>query len=127
MPKRKPVQSSEETFGDRMARLRKQAGYTQRDLAGELGLSQRMVAYYETQTDHPPTHLLAELTEVFAVSADELLGLKPVARTQAPASERLYRRFRKIEKLPTRERKQLLAIIDAFLEKDRLARRHARG
>ena len=33
-------------FGNRMADLRKAAGYSQRELATELGISQRMVAYY---------------------------------------------------------------------------------
>jgi len=34
-------------FGARMAGLRQAAGYSQRELAAELGISQRMVAYYE--------------------------------------------------------------------------------
>jgi DNA-binding XRE family transcriptional regulator len=46
-----------ESFGDRLARLRQAAGLSQRDLAAEVGISQRMVAYYEKETGHPPTHL----------------------------------------------------------------------
>jgi len=36
-----------ESFGDRMARFRSEAGYSQRELARETGISQRMIAYYE--------------------------------------------------------------------------------
>jgi hypothetical protein len=40
-----------------------------------------------------------------------------------PANQRLLQRLRRIEKLPPREKKQLLALIDAFLERDALARK----
>lgn len=125
MPRKRRVQTTNGTFGRRLAELRQTAGYSQRELAAEVGISQRMIAYYEGQTDHPPTHVLPVLAEVLGVSADELLGLKVVKRSKKLGSERLYRRFKQIEKLPSKERKALLGVIDAFLERDRLARREA--
>lgn len=122
MPKSKPAQAANESFGQRLAHLRAQAGFTQRELAAELGTSQRMVAYYEAQTEHPPAHLLAPLARLLGVGADELLGIKPVRNGHRLGSERLQRRLSQIEKLPPKDRKQLLALIDAFLERDRLAR-----
>lgn len=68
-------------------------GDSQRELAAEPGIAQRMIAYYEKQTEHPPTHLLPLLAKTLGVSADELLGLekpKPVCRT---SDTRLWRRF----------------------------------
>ena len=41
-------------------------------------------------------------------------------KVQRPANPRLWRRFRRIEKLPAKERKLLLAVIDAYLERDKL-------
>ena len=40
-------------FGTRLVALRKAAGYTQQQLADELGVTRRMVAYYETESEHP--------------------------------------------------------------------------
>jgi transcriptional regulator with XRE-family HTH domain len=105
-----------------MARLRKDAGFSQRDLARELGVTQRMVAYYEGQSDHPPAHLLPALAQLFGLSSDQLLGIKP-PKPIRPANQRLLHRMRQIEKLPAREKKQLLALIDAFLERDALAKK----
>lgn len=122
MPKKKMVVSSAESFGDRLARLRREAGYSQRELGELVGLSQRMVAYYEGQTEHPPTQLLPVLAEVLGVSADQLLGIKLAKASVKSANQRLWRRFKQIEKLPPRERKQLLAVIDTFLDRNRLAR-----
>jgi transcriptional regulator with XRE-family HTH domain len=122
MPKRKTV-STEGSFGSRMAELRHRAGLSQRALAAELGISQRMVAYYEGQTEHPPAHLLGPLCAVLGVSSDALLGLKPVKQVRGPTNQRLWRRFQQIEKLPLNERRQLLGVVDAFLDRHRLVQR----
>lgn len=52
-----PKTAKEETmtFGQRLAQLRKARGFTQQELADETGLSRRMLAYYERQSQHPPT------------------------------------------------------------------------
>lgn len=126
MPKKyKTMQSDRaESFGQRMARLRKDAGFTQRDLSRQLGISQRMVAYYEAQAEHPPTHIIPALAELLSVSADELLGLQPLKPARA-ANPSLWRRLRQIDKLPAKDKRQLLAVIDTFLERDRLAQKGA--
>lgn len=123
MPRKAKLQqtATDEPFGQRMARLRKDAGLSQRDLARELGVSQRMIAYYEAHSEHAPAHLLPDLVEIFGVSTDQLLGLRPLKPVK-PANQRLLQRLRRIEKLPAKEKKQLLALIDAFLERDALSK-----
>ncbi len=53
-----PKKSKEVTmsFGARLTKVRKAAGSTQQELADEVGVSRRMLAYYEVQSDHPPPH-----------------------------------------------------------------------
>ena len=63
-----------EGFGTRLAQLRKAAGYTQEQLASELGISRRRVAYYEAESDHPPVGFLGDLARVLNTTTDELLG-----------------------------------------------------
>ncbi len=127
MPRKtKPVLvQGEESFGQRLARLRREAGFSQRELGEQVGLSQRMVAYYEGQTDHPPAALLPSLAELLGVSTDQLLGTKPVKKAAGPANQRLWRRFKQIEKLPAQERRQLLGVIDAVLDRHRLTHKDA--
>jgi transcriptional regulator with XRE-family HTH domain len=120
MPKRRMGQRGvEERFGERLARLRQAAGYSQRELAAELGISQRMVAYYEGETDYPPAHLLPVLAKTLAVSTDQLLGVAPAKANGRGQDTRLWRRFRQIEKLPPAERKPIIQVLDAFLAKSR--------
>ena len=114
--KKKPA---DEAFGPRLARLRKATGYSQRELAAEMGISQRVVAYYEGETRYPPAHLLPRLAAVLGVSADELLGLKSTSSRRAPDS-RLWRRFKRVEALPPREKRQVVQLLDALLDRERL-------
>ena len=108
-------------FGKRLAGLRRAAGYTQYELGAELGVSQRMIAYYEGETDYPPSGLLPGLARMLGVTTDQLLGVEPAptAPHQRPDT-RIWRRFKQVEKLPATERRQLLQIIDAFLEREKL-------
>ena len=55
-----------------LATLRKAAGFTQTELANELGISQRMVAYYEQPDVTPPAHLLPGIAQMLGVSIDTL-------------------------------------------------------
>jgi transcriptional regulator with XRE-family HTH domain len=66
-----------EGFGTRLAELRKAAGYTQVELADALGMSQRMIAYYESIEDNPLAKILRLLAQTLRVSTDELLGVSP--------------------------------------------------
>lgn len=111
---RKKARDVEEPFGERLARLRRAAGYTQRSLAAELGISHRMVAYYESQANRAPAHLLPELAKAIAVTVDELLGVREVTARGKPQNQRLMRQLRKVEKLSPRARRSVLDHIQAL-------------
>ena len=98
-----------------MAQLRKNTGYTQQELANELGVSRRVIGYYESESQHPPANLLVDLAYTLNISVDELLGIKQVKKSKQPDS-RLLRRMQQIEKLNTSKKRQLLQIIDTFVE-----------
>ena len=118
--KRMPTDDIGERFGERLAKFRQTAGFSQRDLAAEIGISQRMIAYYEKETQHPPTQLLPVLAKALGLSADQLIGLEKVKDEGKQRDNRLWRRFSQVEKLPSPKRKQIVQILDAFLENEKL-------
>ena len=126
MPKKLDLNNSE-SFGERMAKLRNAAGYSQRDLARETGISQRMIAYYEKQAKYPPTHLMPILVKALGTSADELLGIKKVNTNGRKKDMRLWRRFNQIEKMVSKEKRQILQILDTFIENEQLKRKIQNG
>lgn len=117
MPRKKP----DETFGQRLARLRKMRAFSQTELGDRVGVSQRVMTYYERQSERPPAYLLPRLAEALGVSVDELLGVRPVKDTPAPRNTRLWRKLRDIEKLPPGDRKAVLKFVDALLVRQRVA------
>jgi transcriptional regulator with XRE-family HTH domain len=123
MPKYTPAAG--EGFAAHLTALRKGAGFTQEQLAAELGISRRRIAYYEAESDHPPASLLSELARVLNTTVEELLGSEPAKRKPRPASlsPRLERRLKQIEGLSPKPKQQLLSIIDTFIA----AEQHRRG
>jgi len=111
--------ATSEAFGARMARLRKVAGYSQRALAEEIGISHRMVAYYEGETERAPAHLLPAIARALGVSVDQLLGVEPVSVRRKPQNRRLMRTLLKVERLSATARRAIIAHIDALWQVER--------
>jgi transcriptional regulator with XRE-family HTH domain len=110
-------------FGTRLATLRKAAGITQTALAAEIGISQRMMAYYEGPTAQPPANLLPAMARALGVSIEALLGVETAKRKTKATDTRLQRRLQQIERLPPQERRQILQVLDAFIERGQLKQR----
>ena len=121
----KRIQSNKPaSFGERLSALRKAAGFTQVELAAELGVSQRMVAYYESPGAAPPANLLPQIAAALGVSIDELFGVGIKRRlVKQDGDSRLRRRLLAIEKLDGAEKRQVLQVIDAFIERGQLKRK----
>jgi transcriptional regulator with XRE-family HTH domain len=120
MPNRKTVIDS---FGERLAQLRKTAGYTQVAFAAEIGITQRMVAYYEAPDAQPPAHLLPQMALALGVGTDVLLGMSAPRPVKTAGASRLERRLIEIEKLDARAKRQITQILDTFIEREKLKQR----
>jgi transcriptional regulator with XRE-family HTH domain len=108
----------ENNFGKRLARLRKTSGLTQQELGEKIGVSKRVIAYYEGETSYPPAHLIEPLAKVLKISTDELLGLKNLKQQHDPEHAALWRRLKKVETLPKKDQKALLHYLDALVSKN---------
>ena len=118
----KKVNEALADFGPRLAQFRKSAGYTQQQLADEIGVTRRMIAYYETESQHPPANLLVDLAKALGITSDALLGLQAAKKARKPDT-RLQRRVQQIEKLGAKEKRQLIQLIDTFVEAAQLKRK----
>jgi len=114
MPAKKPPSTE---FGRRLTGLRQARGLTQVQLAEAINSTQRIISRLETIAEHPTVPLLMELARALKVSADELLGLKPPPKTEAPVQlpqeRRLWKKLRLVARLPERDQRAVLRIIDS--------------
>ena len=63
------------TIGTIIKQLRLSYHWTQKDLSSQLGLSPKMISFYENNERIPPADILIKLSQIFNVSTDYLLGL----------------------------------------------------
>lgn len=63
------------SIGKSIKQLRLSKYWTQKDLSKQLGLTPKMISFYEHDERIPPADILIKLSHIFNVSTDFLLGL----------------------------------------------------
>src|SRR6266545_1662181 len=117
LPQKKATDSGREageTIPQRLARIRRERGMTQVELAQRLGVAQPVVSDYERGELRLHGQLIVKLSEILGVSSEELLALKKAPANGAIKNRRLLRRLQEIERLPRRDQQALLRTIDRF-------------
>ena len=118
-----PIPKGEESLGQRLARLRKERGFTQKELAEKTGLIQALISDYERDKLRLNAEMILRFTAALEVTTDELL--QPTCTKPArKASRRVLRRLERIEELPSGQQTVLLRTIDIFLENAALKMAH---
>lgn len=113
-----PLDLGKETTSQRIARLRKERGYTQVELAEKTGIPQTLSTDYERDNLRLNSEMVISVAQALEVTTDELLGIKAANGNgdNRKASLRLLRRVKRIEDLPPSQQKTLLKTIDTFLK-----------
>lgn len=106
-------------FGARLKEGRKKKGWTQKELAAQIGVQFSLLNKYECGLHAPPLDKLVQLAEVLDTSVDYLLT---GSRTDAVplTSTRLLERFRELEQFGVEDRETVVRLIDAMIVKHRV-------
>ena len=82
-----------------------------------------MMAYYEGPSAFAPANLLSTMARVLGVSVETLLGTETAKRKKNAVDTRMQRRLQQIAGLPPEDRRQIMQVVDAFIERGQLKRR----
>ena len=106
----------DESLGERLARFRKERGFTQVELAQCMGITQALITDYERDKLRPYAEMVVRFALALGLTTDEVLGLRaaPLASV-ARIPRRFLRRLEALSQLPKRDQEALLRTIDAFL------------
>ena len=114
-----------ETFGQRLARLRKEKELTQADLATRLNVTAQAVSKWENDQATPDIDILIQLSEIFEISLDELLGRdKPkVSYQEKPSKKDIDKMFFRIRIIDGQDGDTVnvnlpLALVKVFIDKE---------
>ncbi|MBI5440828.1 MAG: helix-turn-helix transcriptional regulator [Deltaproteobacteria bacterium] len=107
------------SLGARLKQLRKEKGWTQKELASRVGIRFSQLNKYESGLHAPPLDKLLELAATLTTGVDYLLtgdrgGDTPLRDT------RLLERFRALEDFAPEDRETVVKLIDAMIVKQRV-------
>lgn len=107
-------------LGDRIRALRKEAGWSQAELAERIGVDPGRVSRYEAGRITPSADALVRLAEVLNVSIDHLLIDDIPRRPLHSAEDVLGDRLASLGELGEEDLHLVLSFIDALVTKNRL-------
>lgn len=114
MPQGRPTDTERPKLGERIARARQQAGLTQIQLAKKLGVTQRIVTYWEREAAGLRADQLASLAEVLGVSSEYFLGREQKARGKGPTGK-AHQIFEQVSQLPRSQQQRILSTVEDML------------
>jgi transcriptional regulator with XRE-family HTH domain len=107
---------SDETPGQRLARIRRERGFTQVELAERTGLVQTLVSDYERGKLRLNADMILRFAAALQVSTDDLLQPTNGAKPARKPSRRVLQRLERIEALPVHVQTTVLKSLDLMLK-----------
>jgi transcriptional regulator with XRE-family HTH domain len=104
-------------FARNLITVRKEKGISQRDLAKKSGISNRMIAYYETNAVIPPLDKLKKIAVALSVPLSRLIDPGLSSEETIHLSTRTLKKVHLIEQLPLAEQKKVMEYAKDLLEK----------
>jgi transcriptional regulator with XRE-family HTH domain len=107
-------------IGERLFKTRRARGYTQEILGKRIGLSKRMVAHYEGNSATPDIDVLTKFADALGVTVSYILGESTQKKIDADISPVLRRHIEILQRLPVKEQKTVIDMVEGLELKNRL-------
>jgi len=104
-------------FGQRLAAVRRSKGLTQAELGERVGVTQKMIDYYERRAANPTLDFIEKAAEALEVTVADLLGSQPNTMRAKPGPvSQLERKFEQVKLLPRKQQEFVLQFLDTVLK-----------
>ncbi len=78
------------TFGEKIQKLRKEAGLSQEELSYQLGVSRQAISKWERDNGYPETDKIVRMSKIFHVTLDYLLNEEGTQTPEAALEQGIY-------------------------------------
>ena len=78
------------TFGEKIQKLRKEAGMSQEELSYQLGVSRQAISKWERDNGYPEIEKIVRMRKIFHVSLDYLLNEEGTQLPESAAEQGIY-------------------------------------
>jgi transcriptional regulator with XRE-family HTH domain len=99
--------------------LRQNRGWTQPQLAEQLGVSVKTITYYERSAQNPTSKTLDRIAEILGVEPSELIRAadQQTRKSKSGPPSRLHLLFDQVSGLPRGKQKIVTDLLEGYLEK----------
>jgi transcriptional regulator with XRE-family HTH domain len=111
--------SIRKAFGERVKQLRKDKGWTQKELGNKIGVTYAQLNKYEGGTNAPPLDKLHMLASALETTIDFLVTGN-LAEHMPIYNTRLIQRFQELEAFTPEDQETVIKLIDAMIVKRRV-------
>ena len=103
------------SFGSRLLQARKNKGFSQEDLASQLGTKGPAIGRYERDEMKPSIDVAAKIASILDVSLDWLVG-----HTDMELDSKMLERIQEVTQMKDKDREHVFAMLDAFIKQTKL-------
>ena len=121
MPPGRPASKPRTELGSQIAVARKEKGFTQQELADALGVTQRVITYWEREPVALKPEQMSALADALGVTADFLLGRERPKRRGGGPKGKAKHIFEEVSRLPRSQQEKIFDLLEPFISA------HARG
>ena len=107
-------------INSRLRTLRKERGWTQKELEQRTGIAQRNISSYESGKLQPSSKTIKRFADAFGIRVEDLTGDLPIEPVLAISDPELLQMFRDVSKLPNADLSRLKWVISLALKQSRI-------
>ena len=108
-------------LGKRVVELRKKKGFSQSELARQVGISYAQVGRYETKGAQPPAEVLKKIADALNTTVDYLINGDTDEKAVSTLKDaELLQQFRAVEQMDEEDKVTVKKLIDAFITKRKI-------
>lgn len=104
-------------FPAKLKELRKQRGWSQGQLAHQIGADLQRISKYERGVIWPTMELTVKMAKVFDVSVDFLIRDDKTAAVAKIKNQKLLNKLEAINELPEDDQETVISFLDAFIKR----------
>ncbi|EKD29101.1 MAG: hypothetical protein ACD_79C00066G0003 [uncultured bacterium] len=106
-------------FGNKLLLLRKKRGLSQSELGNKVGLSRRMIIYYEKHTTRIPNiGLLKKFANALNCPIDHFFEQSEKIEVNRK-NEKLWKKFKKVENFTEEQQKAVLVVVETIAKSNK--------
>jgi transcriptional regulator with XRE-family HTH domain len=108
-------------FAEKLARLRKDRGFTQEELAKKIGVGIAQMRRYEKGSSSPTLEVIKNMARALGVASDELIFDENEGVASARIlDKRLLEQFEMLSKMKSHDKEAIMTIIEGMIIKNKI-------